>query len=88
MTCLSQGGPVTNITWNKPGLTSSAVLNKELLIYENNLTITGTNISDYTGIFSCTVSNNKGQNFSEIGPYKGIYCTEFLFADNYYFTVY
>ena len=56
VTCLLQGGPVTNITWNKTGLTSTALLNNELLIYQNNLTITGTNISVYTGIFSCTVS--------------------------------
>ena len=71
VTCLSEGDPVTNITWNRVGVKTTAVLNRELLIYQSNLTITGTNISDYTGIFRCTVSNIKGQTSSEIGPYKG-----------------
>ena len=48
VTCLSEGGPVTAITWNRVGLKTTTLLNTELATYQNNLTITGTNISDYT----------------------------------------
>jgi len=51
---------------------TTAVLSTELAMYQNNLTITGTDISDFTGTFRCTVTNTKGEDYTEVGPYEGI----------------
>jgi len=75
----ASGVPViTSLTYDtargvKPGWKTNSVLNTELAIYQNNLTITGTDISDYTGTFHCTVTNTKGGTSSEVGPYEGCF---------------
>ena len=68
------------ITWNRVGLKiSTTLLNTELAFHQNILTITGTDISYFPGNFSCTVSNIKGNNSREVGPYEGIYHISYNF---------
>lgn len=70
LTCISTGGPVTNISWAKNGILialpslsytwSQTVLNTATTTYHNLLTISSTAIKDYSGNFSCEVSNIRG----------------------------
>ena len=70
LNCTSSGGPATNVTWRKDNviipLTSSThkqnqrVADEVTSTYYNLLSITGSNIVDHIGTFSCTVENNRG----------------------------
>ena len=62
LTCISEGGPVTNVLWEREGETieddashssSQIVVNAVDAIYHNVLVVTGRNGGQYT----CTVSN-------------------------------
>ena len=66
MTCVSTGGPVTNLTWNRSGGSysqSKIIVDTVSATYHNLLYISSNTLSDYTGIFSCTVSNSRGSVF-------------------------
>ena len=68
LTCISTGGPATTVTWsrdNVPISESQSTTQQQLTAistatYHNLLTITSSNIRDYSGSFSCNVSNIKG----------------------------
>ena len=70
LNCTSSEGPATNVTWRKDNviipLTSSTyqqsqrVAEEVTSTYYNLLSITGSNIEDHSGSFSCTVENNRG----------------------------
>ena len=81
LTCISTGGPATDVTWNRSG----QVYNKNKIvvdtvngIYHNLLTITSSQISDYTGSFNCTVRNIRGSKSWTTGDFKGIYLNSFV----------
>ena len=76
LTCTSTGGPATDVTWNRGG----QVYNQNKIvddtvngIYYNLLTITSSQISDYTGSFTCIVRNTRGSSSRTTGEYKGKY---------------
>ncbi len=74
MTCISTGGPVTNLTWNRSGGSysqSKIIVDTVSATYHNLLYISSNTLSDYTGIFSCTVSNSRG---SSSGATDNIKC--------------
>ena len=70
LTCISSGGPVTSITWMKGGVPISAskliflrsqrVMNTVASTYHNLLSINSNALSDYSGTYSCRVSNSRG----------------------------
>ena len=69
LSCVSSGGPVNTVTWRRNGdlitSTSPYQLSQSLMsgvtsTFLNVLTITGGDIEDYNGTFSCTVSNSRG----------------------------
>ncbi len=73
MTCISTGGPVTNLTWNRSGGSysqSKIIVDTVSATYHNLLYISSNALSDYTGIFSCTVSNSRGSVSERIEDYK------------------
>ena len=66
VTCISTGGPVANLTWNKSGGSysqSKIIVDTVSATYHNLLYISSNILSDYTGIFTCTVSNIRGNAF-------------------------
>ena len=70
LNCTSTGGPVVNVIWSKDGViispsSPSHQWNQNLFdgstaIYHNLLSITSSDIRDYIGSFTCTVSNTRG----------------------------
>ncbi len=63
VTCVSTGGPVTNLTWNRSGGSysqSKIIVDTVSATYHNLLYISSNTLSDYTGIFSCNLSNSRG----------------------------
>ena len=68
LSCVSTGGPASTVSWRKDGvpITSSSytqsqiVVDTETATYHNLLSISSSNIRDYNGTFSCTVSNSRG----------------------------
>ena len=74
LTCVSTGGPATNVTWRKVDVIispsspshqqSQRVVNTSTATYHNLLSITSSDISDYSGSFTCTVSNTRGSSQS------------------------
>ncbi len=63
VTCISTGGPVTKLTWNRRGESysqSKVIVDTASAMYHNLLYISSNTLSDYTGIFSCTVRNSRG----------------------------
>ncbi len=73
MTCISTGGPVTNLTWNRSGGSYSQrtiIVDTVSATYHNLLYISSNTLSDYTGIFSCTVSNSRGSAFKTSDEFK------------------
>ena len=72
LTCVSNGGPASEVVWTKDGVTVSTgytltqtVTNTATATYENILR--GTTITDLVGTFTCTVSNSRGtSNTAEI----------------------
>ena len=75
VTCVSTGGPVTTLTWNRRGGSyspSKIVMDTVSATYHNLLSISGNTLSDYTGIFSCTVSNSRGTTYLTTAEFKGM----------------
>ncbi len=75
VTCVSTGGPVTNLTWNRSGESYSQnkiIVDTSSATYHNLLSISGNTPSDYTGIFSCTVSNSRGTTYMTTTEFKGM----------------
>ena len=74
--CVSTGGPVTNLTWNRGGRSysqSKIVVDAVSATYHNLLSISGNAaLSDYTGIFNCTVSNSRGTTYMTTAEFKGM----------------
>ena len=73
VTCISTGGPVTNLTWNRSGGSysqSKIIVDTVSATYHNLLYISSNTLSDYTGIFSCTVSNSRGSSSKHSKEYK------------------
>ncbi len=73
MTCTSTGGPVTALTWNRSGGSysqSKIIVDTVSATYHNLLYISGNTLSDYTGIFNCTVSNSRGSASRSTDNYK------------------
>ena len=72
MTCVSNGGPASEVVWTRNGTTVSTgytltqtVTDPATATYENVLT--ATTIADLVGTFTCTVSNSRGtSNTAEI----------------------
>ena len=68
LTCVSSGGPVNTVTWRRNGavISSSPYQLGQSLVdgmtstYHNLLTVTGGDVEDYIGSFSCTVNNSRG----------------------------
>ena len=65
LTCISTGGPATNVTWTRDAVTvaegTETVLdNRVTAQYTHTLTVTGSLV----GIYTCTVSNKKPSNDS------------------------
>ena len=74
LTCISIGGPVTNLTWNRSGGSysqSKLIVDAVNATYHNLLYISGNTLSDYIGIFTCTVSNSRGSVSKSSNDYKG-----------------
>ena len=58
LTCISTGGPATNVTWTRDGaaatgVASQTVVNQTTATYHNTLTVTGRLLGDY----QCSVTN-------------------------------
>ena len=70
LTCISTGGPANSVTIRKDGVTispsspshqqSQRVVDTANATYHNLLSITSSDIRDYSGSFTCTVSNIRG----------------------------
>ena len=70
LTCISSGGPATTILWSRDNYNAlpsntqqQQLINTVNATYYNHLTITSSNIRDYTGKFRCRVSNSRGTSF-------------------------
>ena len=71
-TCTSIGGPTTNILWSKDGnqLNGTGYKQSQLIVdtgsalYENSLTIQSD--VDVSGLYTCTVSNSRGDFSAEL----------------------
>ncbi len=73
VTCVSTGGPVTALTWNKRGGSysqSKIIVDTASATYHNLLYISSSTLSDYTGTFTCNVSNSRGIASSISDDYK------------------
>jgi hypothetical protein len=65
---LTCGGPINTVTWRRNGadISSSTYQLRQSLVdgttstYHNLLTVASNNVEDYSGSFSCTVSNSRG----------------------------
>ena len=60
LTCISTGGPATNVTWTRDSVTvtegtQTVLNNRETSQYTHTLTVTGR----LRGLYTCTVANNK-----------------------------
>ena len=74
LNCISTGGPVVDIIWSKDGnvispSSPSYQWNQNLYdgataTYHNLLSFTSSDIRDYGGSFTCTVSNTRGSSQS------------------------
>ena len=71
LTCISTGGPVTSVTWKKGSmslpLSSTIYLQSQRVvqdtassIYHNLLFINSNEIRDFNDMYSCRVSNSRG----------------------------
>ena len=74
LTCISTGGPATNVTWTRDSVTvtegTETVLDDPLTAqYTHTLTVTGST----AGVYTCTVANNKPSNDSASITVHGIY---------------
>ena len=80
LTCISTGGPTTGVTWNRSGqvYNQNKIVDTVNGIYHNLLTITSSQISDYTGSFNCTVRNIRGSKSWTTGDFKGIHFNSFI----------
>ena len=71
LTCISTGGPATNVTWTRDSeevLAGETVLdNAESAQYTHTLTVTGR----LPGQYQCTVSNNKPSTASNTFTVEG-----------------
>ena len=73
VTCISTIGPATTVTWSRSGSAyqqSKIVVDTVTAAYNNLLSITSSQISDYTGTFTCTVSNSRGSSSMTTGEFK------------------
>ena len=79
MTCISTGGPATNVTWtrdseilpdNGDNTHKTLLENKELGQYIHSLKVTGTVVS---GVYGCSVSNSKPSSAKALINTKGIH---------------
>ena len=69
LTCISTGGPATNVTWTRDSDTvtegTETVLDDRVTAqYTHNLTVTET--TSFNDTYSCTVSNNKPSSATEV----------------------
>ena len=76
LTCISTGGPATNVTWTRDSVTvnegTETVLgDRETAQYTHTLTVTGR----LGGFYTCTVANNKPSEDSTNLNVEGIYCS-------------
>ena len=59
LTCISTGGPATNVTWTRDSVTvtegDTVLDDPETATYTHTLTVTGR----LPGLYTCTVANNK-----------------------------
>ena len=65
LTCISTGGPATNVTWTRdpneaPGDRMTVLNNATTSQYTHTLTVTGR----LEGLYTCTVANNRPSNAS------------------------
>ena len=65
LTCISTGGPATNVTWTRDSVnvtegTETVLDNRVTSQYTHTLTVTGR----LGGLYTCTVANNKPSNAS------------------------
>ena len=72
LTCISTGGPATNVTWTRDSVTvtdgNKTVLdNRTTSQYTHTLTVTGG--SGMGGPYTCTVSNNRPSSSSASATY-------------------
>ena len=73
LTCISTGGPATNVSWTRDSTTvitegTETVLNDPVTArYTHTLTVTA------TGVYTCTVANNKPSSASASIIIAGIY---------------
>ena len=72
LTCISTGGPATNVTWTRDGIIitegTKTVLN-DTVTAQYTHTLTGT----LEGLYACIVKNNKPSNDSVEINVQGIY---------------
>ncbi len=81
LTCISTGGPVTNLTWNRSGGSysqSKIIVDTANGTYHNLLYISSNTLSDYTGIFSCIVENDKSRVFMTTQEFKSKHNFQYL----------
>ncbi len=79
LTCVSNGGPASEVVWTKDGDTVSTdnytltqtVSSTFPITYENVLT--ASNIADLVGTFTCTVSNIRGASNTAVVILNGEY---------------
>ena len=82
LNCISTGGPVVNIIWSKDGNVISpsspsyqwnqTLYDGATATYHNLLSFTSSDIRDYSGSFTCTVSNTRGSSQSMSLDINGI----------------
>ena len=73
LTCISTGGPATNVTWTRDSDTltegTETVLDDRVTAqYTHTLTVTGS----LGGLYTCTVANDKPSEASASFAYEGI----------------
>ena len=74
LTCISSEGPPTEVTWtrNNVSVSESISIQQQQLMdvtnatYHNTLIVNSSNISDYNGIFRCTVKNRRGSSAQSV----------------------
>ena len=72
LTCISTGGPATNVTWTRDsgevmGEESTVLVNTENADYTHTLTVTGR----LPGLYTCTVANDKPSTVSQSFTVEG-----------------
>ena len=75
LTCISTGGPATNVTWARDNITvtegTNTVLDDPVTAhYIHTLTVTG----KLGGLYTCTVANNKPSQDSANHTVEGVHC--------------